>query len=138
MIAIALLLVFVCLLNTFPRWHKASRENGGTTDIRPFPTRLVAQLALFLGFVASVLSLVSVVWQHSAAVAFSVAVEGLGDGIIRSRIGTLSAILSWTAVSLTALVTLSLSVTILSIGILDRLGDGADNESPTPLADGDE
>lgn len=138
-IAAAVLFLVVCLLSTFPGWHE---ETGSDTDsiraVRPFPSRPVSQVALALGFFASVLTLVSVVWQHSAAVAFSIAVEGFGDGSTKSTVGTLSTALAWAAFSLVTLAILGLLVMILSIALLDSLADEVDDDTPQPARDGDE
>ncbi|KAF7504596.1 hypothetical protein GJ744_002023 [Endocarpon pusillum] len=62
-------------------------------------------------------------WQHTAAVAASTIVQDLGNGSVRSGVGTSAMILGWFGFGLLVIVTLGLLVMILSIQLLDRLTD---------------
>ena len=62
-------------------------------------------------------------WQHTAAVAASQVAQDLGNGSVRSGVGTSAMVLGWIAFSMLVMVTLGLLVMILSIQLLDRLTD---------------
>lgn len=122
---VAIVLAFVCfiLLATFPGWHEEINDDGSERDVKPFPSRAVSQSALALIFVASVFVLVSVLWQHTASVAASTIAQDLGNGSVRSGVGTAAMILGWFGFALLIIVTIGLLVMILSISILDKLTD---------------
>lgn len=122
---VAIILAFICfiLLATFPGWHEETDERGSERDVKPFPSRPVSQVALALIFVASVFVLVSVLWQHTASVAASTIAQDLGNGSVKSGVGTTAMILGWFGFALFIIVTIGLLVMILSISLLDRLTD---------------
>ena len=125
LIIIAIVLAFLTflLLATFPGWHTTSSSDGSEHEVKPFPSRAVSQVALATIFVASVFVLVSVMWQHTASVAASTIAQDLGNGSVKSGVGTTAMILGWFAFGLLVVVTLGLLVMILSIQLLDRLTD---------------
>lgn len=122
---IAIILAFICfiLLATFPGWHEEVDDRGSEADVRPFPSRPVSQVALALIFVASIFVLVSVLWQHTASVAASTIAQDLGNGSVKSGVGSTAMILGWFGFTLFIIVTIGLLVMILSISILDKLTD---------------
>jgi multisubunit Na+/H+ antiporter MnhB subunit len=122
---VAIILAFICflLLATFPGWHEETDERGSERDVKPFPSRPVSQIALALIFVASVFVLVSVLWQHTASVAASTIAQDLGNGSVKSGVGTTAMVLGWFGFALLIVVTIGLLVMILSISLLDRLTD---------------
>ncbi|KAF6219340.1 hypothetical protein HO133_005165 [Letharia lupina] len=125
LIIVAIVLAFVCflLLATFPGWHEEHDDNGSDREVKPFPSRPVSQVALALIFVASVFVLVSVLWQHTASVGASTIAQDLGNGSVKSGVGTAAMILGWFGFALLIIVTIGLLVMILSIRILDQLTD---------------
>lgn len=122
---VAIILAFICflLLATFPGWHEETDERGAEHDVKNFPSRPVSQVALALIFVSSVFVLVSVLWQHTASVAASTIAQDLGNGSVKSGVGTTAMILGWFGFTLLIIVTIGLLVMILSINLLDRLVD---------------
>lgn len=122
---VAIVLAFVCflLLATFPGWHEERDDDGSDREVKPFPSRPVSQIALALIFVASVFVLVSVLWQHTASVGASTIAQDLGNGSVKSGVGTAAMILGWFGFALLIIVTIGLLVMILSIRILDQLTD---------------
>jgi len=122
---VAIILAFICLLllATFPGWHEEMDETGTERDVKPFPSRPVSQIALALIFVASVFVLVSVLWQHTASVAASTIAQDLGNGSVKSGIGTTAMVLGWFGFALLIVVTIGLLVMILSISLLAQLTD---------------
>lgn len=119
---IAIIFAFFCfiLLATFPSWHEEIDERGSEKDVKPFPSRAVSQVALALIFVASVFVLVSVLWQHTASVAASTIAQDLGNGALKSGIGTSAIVLGWFGFALFITVTIGLLVIILSIKFFEN------------------
>jgi len=91
--------------------------------VKPFPSRAVSQIALALIFVASVFVLVSVLWQHTASVAASTIAQDLGNGSVKSGVGTTAMVLGWFGFALLIVVTIGLLVMILSISMFEKLTD---------------
>lgn len=121
-IAIIFAFVTFILLATFPGWHEeADPRTGSDVDVKPFPSRPVSQVALALIFIASIFVLVSVLWQHTASVAASQIAQDLGNGSVKSGVGTTAMILGWFGFGLLVVVTIGLLVMILSIHLLDQL-----------------
>ncbi|KAL9094823.1 MAG: hypothetical protein Q9165_002772 [Trypethelium subeluteriae] len=126
LLIVAIILAFVCflLLATFPGWHEETdARTGSDVDIKPFPSRPVSQIALALIFISSVFVLVSVLWQHTASVAASQVAQDLGNGSVKSGVGTSAMVLGWFGFGLLVVVTIGLLVMILSIRLLDKLAD---------------
>ena len=125
LIIVAIVLAFLTflLLATFPGWHTSTGRDGSEHEVKPFPSRAVSQVALATIFIASVFVLVSVMWQHTAAVAASTIAQDLGNGSVKSGVGTTAMVFGWVAFGLLVVVTLGLLVMILSIQLLDRLTD---------------
>jgi len=122
---IAIILAFICflLLATFPGWHEERNGDGSDVDVKPFPSRAVSQVALAMIFISSIFVLVSVLWQHTASVAGAQVAQDLGNGSVRSGVGTSAMVLGWLAFSLLIVVTIGLLIIILSIHLLNRLTD---------------
>ncbi|KAF2835884.1 membrane fusion mating protein FIG1 [Patellaria atrata CBS 101060] len=127
LIIVAIILAFVTfvLLATFPGWHEETNAaTGSDIDVKPFPSRPVSQVALALIFIASIFVLVSVLWQHTASVAAATIAQDLGNGSVKSGVGTSAMVLGWFGFVLFIVVTIGLLVMILSIIVLDKLTDG--------------
>ncbi|KAI9791801.1 MAG: hypothetical protein M1833_001325 [Piccolia ochrophora] len=125
LIIVAIILAFVCflLLATFPGWHTEVDEAGSVEERKPFPSRAVSQIALAIIFVASIFVLVSVLWQHTASVAAATIAQDLGNGSVKSGVGTTAMILGWFSFALLIIVTIGLLVMILSMHLMERLTD---------------
>ena len=119
---IAIVFAFICLLllATFPGWHEEEDVNGSEREVKPFPSRPVSQIALAIIFIASIFVLVSVLWQHTASVAASIIAQDLGNGSVRSGVGTTAMVLGWFGFALLIIVTIGLLVMILSIRVLSE------------------
>ena len=127
---VAIILAFVCLilLATFPGWHEEIEidEDGSIEgrEKKPYPPRAVSQVALAIIFVASIFVLVSVLWQHTASVAAATIAQDLGNGSVKSGVGTTAMILGWFGFALLIIVTIGLLVMILSMHLaLQLTGD---------------
>ncbi|EEH37966.2 hypothetical protein PAAG_00887 [Paracoccidioides lutzii Pb01] len=117
--------VFICflLLSTFPGWHEKLYSSGSEQEVRPFPSRLVSQLATVLVGLASLLIFVSVFWQHISSAAGVTMGEELNYGAVDGHIGVVSMVLGWGGVIGTALVFLGLIIMLMSISIVSKLID---------------
>ena len=114
------------ILATFPGWHEEISDRDSVNEVKPFPSRFVSQIALAMIFVASVFVLVSVLWQHTASVAASTIAQDLGNGSLRSGVGTSALVLGWFGFGLLIVVTIGLLIMILSIRLLGQLVDEDD------------
>lgn len=81
----------------------------------------MSQAALALIFISSVFVLVSVLWQHTASVAASTIAQDMGNGSVKSGVGTSAMILGWFGFGFLVIVTIGLLVMILSISLLRQL-----------------
>ena len=108
---------------TFPGWHEEVDETGSEREVKPFPSRPVSQAALALIFVSSVFVLVSVLWQHTASVAASTIAQDMGNGSVKSGVGSSAMVLGWFGFVLLVIVTVGLLVMILSISLIRKLTD---------------
>jgi hypothetical protein len=121
---VAIILAFLCflLLATFPAWHE-ERDGEDERIVKPFPSRPVSQIALAIIFIASIFVLVSVLWQHTASVAAATIAQDLGNGSVKSGVGTAAMVLGWFGFALLIVVTVGLLVMILSIHLLEKITD---------------
>ncbi|KAF2219408.1 Ca2+ regulator and membrane fusion protein Fig1-domain-containing protein [Elsinoe ampelina] len=131
LIIVAIIFAFLVflVLATFPTWREERDMNGSTVDVKPFPNRFAAQIALALAFIAAVFVLVSVLWQHTASVAAAQVAQDFGNGSVKSGVGTAAMVLGWFGFALLILVTTALVVIVISISVLDRLTDGSSSGS---------
>ncbi len=83
----------------------------------------MSQVALALIFVAAVFVLVSVLWQHTASVGASTIAQDLGNGSVKSGVGTSAMVLGWFGFALMVIVTIGLLVMILNLRLLRQLTD---------------
>lgn len=120
---IAVIFAFLCfvLLATFPGWTEQMEEDEHV--VKPLPTRAVSQAALVLTFIASVFVLVSVLWQHTASVAASAITQDLGNGSVRSGVGTSAMVLGWFGFSLLVIVTIGILFMILNASLFEKMAE---------------
>ncbi|KAJ5766944.1 uncharacterized protein N7511_004560 [Penicillium nucicola] len=125
LLIVAVILAFFCfiLLATFPGWHDEIDETGSEREVKPFPSRPVSQVALALIFVSSVFVLVSVLWQHTASVAASTIAQDMGNGSVKSGVGSSAMVLGWFGFVLLVIVTVGLLFMILSLSLIRKLTD---------------
>ena len=72
---------------------------------------------------ASLLALVSMMWQHTASVAAATTAQDMAYGAVKSRVGAVSMTLGWMALAFLIISALGLALVILSIRLIDRLTD---------------
>ena len=119
--AVALAFITICLLLTFPGWQTEINNDGSDLEVKPFPSRPVAQIALITSTLGAMLALVSMIWQHTASVAAATTAQNLGYGTVKSAVGATALALGWVGFALLALVAIGLLVMILSIRTLTEL-----------------
>lgn len=106
------------MLVTFPGWHEKDDAEGSEREVKPFPSRSISQTALVALTVASVLTFVSVFWQHISSSTALVMGQSLAYGVVKGHVGTAAMVLGWVSVFLTILATIAILVMILSIKVL--------------------
>ncbi|KAI4193100.1 MAG: hypothetical protein LQ348_002971 [Seirophora lacunosa] len=121
--AVALLVVAIGILMTFPGWHEEIDDDGSERDVKPFPSRQLSYAATLLSIFASTLALLSMLWQHVASVTFVTNVENMTYLLAKGQVGAVGLSLGWLAVGAMVLGSTGLLVMILSIRLLDRLTD---------------
>ncbi|OJD16064.1 hypothetical protein AJ78_03737 [Emergomyces pasteurianus Ep9510] len=117
--------LFVCflLLATFPTWSDGVDSGSSEGQVKAFPSRMVSRIATILVGLASLLSLVSVFWQHISTAASVTMHEELYYGVVKGHIGVVAMVLGWGSVSAAFLATIGLIVMIVSIAVLAKLTD---------------
>jgi hypothetical protein len=110
----------------FPGFHEETGESGSEIEIKPFPSRMACHRVYAALLISSMLMLVSIIWQHTAAVAATTMVKQLGG--LETDIGVITMILGWAAVVLLFLATIMLDIMIRSLSLLDELADVGDFE----------
>lgn len=121
--AIALLVIVIAILMTFPGWHEDTDDAGSEVDVKPFPSRTLSTIATLLSTFASALALLSMLWQHVASVTFVTNAENMTYRLVKGRVGVVGLALGWLAVFTMIAGSIGLVVMILSVRLLDRLTD---------------
>ncbi|KLJ07587.1 hypothetical protein EMPG_16945 [Blastomyces silverae] len=118
--------LFICflLLSTFPNWHTEANSEGSDVDVKPFPSRAVSRVASGFVALASLLTFVSVFWQHISSTASVTMHEELYYGVVKSSTGVIAMVFGWGGVLTSFLVVIGLIIMILSISLLQKLTDG--------------
>ena len=111
-------------LATFPGWHEDIDERTGQAiDIKPFPSRPVMQVCLFLSALSSIFGLASALWQHVAAAAASSLASSITQNDLKGCVGSIAAALVWISSALLIIAFIGLLALYRSIRMLDRLTD---------------
>jgi hypothetical protein len=122
--AIALSAIAWLGLATFPGWHEEhDARTGEDIDIKPFPSRSVSHMCLFMCCLATLFLLTSALWQHVAAATAASIISSSTQGYLSAHVGPAAATLIWLAWALLVLPGIGLLVLIWSIRLLDRLTD---------------
>jgi hypothetical protein len=106
---------------TFPGWHDEFDEAGSVHEVMPFPSRPMIRLALAAAILTSLLSFVSMLWQHTASVAAATMAQDMAYGTVKSQVGTTAMALGWAGSSIFTLAALALLLLQLSIRLFDRI-----------------
>jgi hypothetical protein len=112
-------------LASFPGWHEErDARTGSDIDIKPFPSRPVTNAVIWALGTASLLLMISALWQHVAAasVVAIISTTVQGNNVV-GEIGTASIALVWLSFALTVVAFEGIVVMALSIRLLDGLTD---------------
>ena len=91
--------------------------------MKPFPSRLALLTVGGMLLTASLLAMISSLWQHIAAIAFATTAQDMGYGSIKSEVGAVAMGLGWASWALYIVALSFILVMIISISILERLLD---------------
>lgn len=94
-------------------------ENAPDGPSHLLPTRIASYFAFVTSTLASILSLVSVLWQHLASVAVATTAEGMAYGTLKTHIGFNAMILGWVGVAAFVLVSIGLWLMIVNLLLFD-------------------
>lgn len=109
-------------LASFPGWTEEGDERTGSDiDVKPFPSRAVSQAIAFVLLMASLLVLVSCLWQHVAAASVVTTVSSMSQQRVVGHVGAVAAVLVWLSLTLVVFTFLGILVMIISIYMLDLL-----------------
>lgn len=109
---------------TFPKWgEEIIIESGSERDITAFPGRTVSHSAVMILGAAVLLGLVSVLWQHIAAVAATSTARSSTYGFLDIMIGSVAMGLAWTAWMLYAVAFLASLILVQSLKIWHEVVD---------------
>ncbi|KAJ5788392.1 hypothetical protein N7457_003382 [Penicillium paradoxum] len=128
LIYIAILACFICfiILSTFPGWHEEIDDDGSEREVKPFPSRPLSHIVMYLSFLGAGFGFISVLWQHINSSSTVSMAETLTYGGVTGHVGALAMSLGWIAVGATGLVGIGLHVMILSIELIRVLTDDED------------
>jgi len=118
--SIPLLLFIILILASFPGWHDEEDEDGIERAVKPFPSKILRNIALGLALIASLLTFMSVLWQHIASSTASVMSGSLSYGAVDGHIGTTAIVLGWAGVFLSIFIFIALLLMILNIRFLSE------------------
>lgn len=109
-------------LATFPGWTTDyDARTGSEIEIKPFPSRPISQAIAFVLLMASLLVLVSCLWQHVAAASVVSTVSSMSQKRIVGHVGAVAAVLVWLPLAVIVGAFLGILVMIISIHLLDLL-----------------
>jgi hypothetical protein len=120
--SVALSFIALLGLSTFPSWYsEVDSFTGSEVDVKPFPSRPVAQVCLGLSSMAALFSLVSALWQHTSAASAAAVIEVSAFGTVHTHIGGVAVALVWLGLVFVIITTIGLLFMLLSMTALDRL-----------------
>jgi hypothetical protein len=109
---------------TFPRWHEErDPRTGSDIDVKGFPSRSLSEAITFLLALASLLLLVSALWQHVATASIVSTVSSMSQRKLVGHVGAAAAVLVWLSLTLVIVTFIATVIMILSVRLLDRLTD---------------
>jgi flagellar biosynthesis protein FlhB len=111
------------LLSTFPGRYTEEDEDGSEQEVMPFPSKSVANAALAVVAVASIVTFLSVFGQHISSSTAGVLAQSFSYETLESHVGTVAMILGWGAVLLETLAAIALLLMIVGIRVLSQLAE---------------
>lgn len=110
--------ISICILLTFPGPNEVDENESGDSS-HPLPSSRAAYSAFATSTLASLLSVVSMLWQHLASVAATTTAEDMAFGTLESNIGINAMVMGWVGVAAFVMVSIGLWMMILSFLLLD-------------------
>lgn len=92
-------------------------------DVKVFPNRVISHSACCVLAATVLFSLVSSLWQHTAAVATVMSVQNMAYGWVKGQVGPAAMAFSWIALAAYIITLCGLIVIVISIRLLDELVD---------------
>lgn len=120
----SIVLTTICflLLATFPGWHYEHDDlTGSDIDVKPFPAKSSVAVILSCSFMATMLTLVASLWQHTAAVAVASVIGSIGHESLNTSIGAAAMAMSWAAFGILSTITIMMWVMRESMRVLDQV-----------------
>ena len=118
--AVALAATALCIVS-FPGWHPG--VDLGEERISPFPSKNRTTTVLASSVLSFLLSLVSMSWQHAAALATVESVQDLASGTVKGKVGTTAIIVGWIAVGLLLVASVGFLVMMTVIESIERFAE---------------
>lgn len=107
---------------TFPVWREELDDNGLETEmIHPFPSEKVCWIICSVLVASSLLALISLLWQHTAAVTAATTAESFAYGFVKSGVGAAAIGLGWAVVGANILALVMIVVMTVGINMLSAL-----------------
>lgn len=124
-VSVALGAVCILLMAAFPTWREEldSTGEGEDREIKDFPSRNLTRSICAISAATILFALLSSLWQHVAAVAFTTTVQNMAYGSVKSQVGAAAIALGWGSLALYIAAFCAILVLILSLQILDQLTD---------------
>jgi hypothetical protein len=107
---------------TFPRWREErDARTGSDIFIKQFPSRPMSEAITFLLALASLLLLVSALWQHVATASVVSTVSSMSQRELVGHVGATAAVLIWLPLTFVIVTFIATVIMIISVRLLDRL-----------------
>ena len=116
--SIPLIAIAILLLTTFPGWHEEEDSDGTEVEVKRFPSKPISYVVLVVLTIVSLLTFVSVLWQHITSSAAATMGQSLSYGTVEGHVGTVAMVLGWGAVLCNLIAALGILIMVVSINLL--------------------
>lgn len=111
------------MLARFPGWSEEIDEDGDQQMIHRFPSRSSLWVLCSVLVASSLLALISLLWQHTAAVAAATTTESFAYGFVKSGVGSAAIGLGWAVLGTSILALILAICLVVSVSMLNHLTD---------------
>lgn len=94
---------------TFPGWQNDPDDSGFEHDVRAVPNKASMLVSIAAVALSAALTFISILWQHTAAVAAATTAQAFGNSNIGSRVGVTAIALGWISFALLVVSLLTLN-----------------------------
>ena len=112
-----------CLLSTFPGWSEEIDDTGSDIEVKPFPSSKASQGTLAVLSLALLLTVISIIWQHTASVASTTTLQAMTYGTVHTEVGVVAMVLGWVGLVLIVLSFVGILASTISVFMLESLSD---------------